>query len=292
MINFKQLFAVLLISSLSFSALSFGELPYTVSEHKIDLNSVKENVNQIADTQLHHTLKLFENIDVKLNDDKTNESLPKKYQTENQKTLSLHEFINVISNDSAKNSFLLIKHNSEQKAIMERIFQQDKKRKHFDSKFINFEILYPDLFLTKFEKLFSDNYFEIDETIFDFILLDQLLSQDILQTILTNNISSSFDKFVQSFSDDLVKQKWLDVKQPSLLFLLLPIAGFIIVRSENEKVSFSDVKPILSFCFILILIFSVVSVPLSISSIYWGVAFAQEAEPELTDQKISNKQKS
>ncbi len=298
MFSFKQIVAVLLITSLSLSALSFGELPLlAVVEYKIDFqNSKQEHINQIPNTQTLHKLKLFENINVRLNDDETkNELLPIQNKIENHKTLSLNEFVGVTTNDSIENSIVLIKHYSAQQAIMERIFQQDKKRKNLDFKFIGFEILYPDLLSgKKFEKLLADNYFELTDTISNFVFLDQLLSYDFINEVFfTNNSELTSDKFVQTFSDDLVQQDKLlfNVEQLTFLILLLPIAGFVIVRSENEKISFSDVKPIFSFCFILILIFSVVTIPLSVSSAYWGVAFAQETEPELIDQEFSNKQK-
>jgi len=67
--------------------------------------------------------------------------------------------------------------------------------------------------------------------------------------------------------------------QPTLLVLLLPLAGFVIIRYENEKIKFYNIQKIASYFFIVILVSSSIMGPLSYSFVLWGNAYAQEADP-------------
>ena len=73
----------------------------------------------------------------------------------------------------------------------------------------------------------------------------------------------------------------VDVKNPTLLFLLIPFAGFVIIRSENEKIQFYDVQKFVAYIFIVILVSSAVVTPFSFSVFYWGYAFAQEPSEDI-----------
>jgi len=68
----------------------------------------------------------------------------------------------------------------------------------------------------------------------------------------------------------------VDVKNPTLLVLLIPFASFVIIRIENEKIQFHDVQKFVAYIFIVILVSSAVVTPFSFSVFYWGYAFAQE----------------
>jgi len=63
------------------------------------------------------------------------------------------------------------------------------------------------------------------------------------------------------------------------LVLLLPLAGFVIIRSENEIIKFYNLQKIASYFFIVILVSSSIMGPFSYSVVLWGNAFAQEADP-------------
>src|SRR3989304_467485 len=68
----------------------------------------------------------------------------------------------------------------------------------------------------------------------------------------------------------------VDSKQPSLLVLLLPLAGLVLIRTDNDKIKFYHIQKIVSFIFAVILISSAVITPFSYSVMYWGPTFAQE----------------
>src|SRR3990172_10744286 len=68
----------------------------------------------------------------------------------------------------------------------------------------------------------------------------------------------------------------VDSKQPTLLVLLLPLAGLVLIRTDNDKIKFYHIQKIVSFIFAVILISSAVITPFSYSVMYWGRAFAEE----------------
>ena len=70
--------------------------------------------------------------------------------------------------------------------------------------------------------------------------------------------------------------------------LLLPLAGFVLIRIENDTLDFNSLKRVFCFVFVTILISSAVITPLSISSAYWGVAYVEE----LTDVQLTSEDES
>jgi hypothetical protein len=68
----------------------------------------------------------------------------------------------------------------------------------------------------------------------------------------------------------------VDPNQPTLLVLLLPLAGLVLIRTDNDKIKFYHIQKIVSFIFAIILISSAVITPFSYSVMYWGRAFAEE----------------
>ncbi|HEX5456760.1 MAG TPA: LamG-like jellyroll fold domain-containing protein [Candidatus Nitrosotalea sp.] len=65
-----------------------------------------------------------------------------------------------------------------------------------------------------------------------------------------------------------------DPNNPTLLVLLIPLSGFLLIDIKEVKLRY-NLKRIFSFCFIVILVASSAVTPMSISSNYWGVAYAQ-----------------
>src|SRR5438445_11340771 len=66
-----------------------------------------------------------------------------------------------------------------------------------------------------------------------------------------------------------------DPKNPTIILLLVPLVGYILIRSKETRSQFFKPRQALSFCFIVILISSIVITPLSISSAYWH-AYAED----------------
>ena len=70
----------------------------------------------------------------------------------------------------------------------------------------------------------------------------------------------------------------VDPNQPTLLVLLIPLASFVLIRSEHENIQFYHIQRFVSIVFIFILVSSVVISPYYLATLYWGYAFAQEPE--------------
>ncbi|MDH2906498.1 MAG: hypothetical protein PXX83_00170, partial [Candidatus Nitrosotalea sp.] len=72
--------------------------------------------------------------------------------------------------------------------------------------------------------------------------------------------------------------------------MFVPFAGYVLVRMNAERFRVKP-KSIFSFCFIVLLVVSSITTPLSISSNYWGQAFAQEyndTTPSGVESSFSN----
>src|SRR3972149_4032724 len=70
----------------------------------------------------------------------------------------------------------------------------------------------------------------------------------------------------------------VDPNQPTLLVLLIPLASFVLIRSENKNIQFYHIQRFISIVFIVILVSSTVVSPFYLSMLYWGYAYAQEPE--------------
>src|SRR3972149_9806058 len=68
----------------------------------------------------------------------------------------------------------------------------------------------------------------------------------------------------------------VDPKNPTLLVLLIPLVGLVLIRNENDKIKFYNIQKIVSLIFAIILISSAIITPFSYSVMYWGYAFAEE----------------
>ena len=200
-----------------------------------------------------------------------------KKQIDKSKTysVSLQERIAATSY-SVHDELVLIKHESDRKIMMERIFDRQSKFKINESKLL--QILSPST-LTYHEQDILDD---------DLIFLDQNLSFDKLypeindlipnifesEKTLLNFVNINHDVFIQN-NVEFLNDQIFDPENPILLILLIPFAGFVLIRYDNEQTKFYQVKQIFTFTFIIILVSSAVITPMSISSSYWGYAYGE-----------------
>jgi len=76
---------------------------------------------------------------------------------------------------------------------------------------------------------------------------------------------------------------FIDTKNnPTFLLLLLPLVGFILIRSEEEKLGARNFNQIMSFGFAAILLSSGFTLPMSLSYSYWGYAYGEEIPTNTT----------
>ncbi|MDE1818414.1 MAG: hypothetical protein KGI19_07410, partial [Thaumarchaeota archaeon] len=93
------------------------------------------------------------------------------------------------------------------------------------------------------------------------------------QSILYKNpVESIFEDYTFSNEIHLII---FDLENSLTLLLIVPFAGYLLVRVTDGRFRIKP-KSIFSFCFIILLVVSSITTPFSISSNYWGQAFAQE----------------
>ena len=286
MINNNKIFAAVLITILTLPTISssFGENPdITIQEIEFLPSDIDHNKisNESNNPKIHHTLQLFENINVNSNDEKSsNTELNRNNLLKNQKTIFLYENISVYTNESKEKSILLVKKNSDTKAIMERILDYEKKKQNHKFSLTNISI--GDL---------------LDKTIGDDNQLTEYPQENLYNILTELNVPETFQVVDYQFLFQYVSDQF-DPKNQNLLLILAPLAFFVIVRSENEKISFPHIKPILSYGLVFLLILSTVVTPLSISSAYWSNVYAEEfsqsneqLDTKTKDKSIKIKQK-
>jgi len=108
--------------------------------------------------------------------------------------------------------------------------------------------------------------------------IDQRISTPLIDFSISENLFDIPYESVDEINDQLIDtiNSMSNVDNPMFMLLVLPLAGFILIRIENEKLNYNDLKRVFCFVFITILISSTVITPLSISSAYWGVAYAED----------------
>ncbi|MDE1845471.1 MAG: hypothetical protein KGI10_09125, partial [Thaumarchaeota archaeon] len=114
---------------------------------------------------------------------------------------------------------------------------------------------------------------------------NQYVSQQILSitygiennfSFLENKIITYHQKIEQDWNDvKPIVEKTTDPQNPIFLVLLVPLSGYLLIRSEDVKLKISNPNRILSVCFIVILISSSVVTPVSMSPVFLKSAYAE-----------------
>src|SRR6185437_12250312 len=86
--------------------------------------------------------------------------------------------------------------------------------------------------------------------------------------------SESIVNFGQTYNVDLVNTIVDVSKNPLLVILLVPLSGYLLARAEGTKFKIVNIQKFVGYCFIVILVSSIVVAPLSISPIYLNNAYA------------------
>ncbi|WP_160289370.1 LamG-like jellyroll fold domain-containing protein [Nitrosopumilus adriaticus] len=189
-------------------------------------------------------------------------------------SITLKESINVTNNPS-KNEIILIKYDSDRKLMMERIFDRQSKFEKNNSKLLQTVSLSTLLY---HEQNFIDNnlIFSIYDSSIDeiFLSVNNFIPNIFDSEKIISNLSN-IDKIFNQNNIEILNDQIFDVENPILLILLIPFAGFVLIRYDNEQTKFYQIKQFFTLAFIVILLSSAVITPMSISSSYWGYAFGQ-----------------
>ncbi len=279
-----------LISILIFFVISFSSISYTHAEtlplsdglkNDIPNNFVKSQENTKASNAV--SIDLSENIGMSSGDEKPSDHYSEKYAgyvIRMHKQIDLFDNVTIIIPPADQDFISLAKVNFDNVAMMERITNNNKIR--FDGKsIITNEILWTDqnkddVFTTLYLTELGNQIQNAGKHYSNILSSWENLSVDqITNFVSTIDNPNSYLKITNSFENDISNGfHSVSVQYPTLLVFLIPISGYILIRSENEQLRIKNSRQILSSFFIIILLSSTVVTPLSISGNYWWLAFA------------------
>ncbi|MBI3640073.1 MAG: hypothetical protein HY223_07135, partial [Thaumarchaeota archaeon] len=287
-----------IISILLFFTLSISSLTIASADSMI-INSNYDNQKSILNTQQKieqsnviksHTSRQF-NIDLTENfgiaENKNSQQAPSAPITNismQQKTINLSERINVLENDLNPNTIALVKQSFVLKTTTDRIWNTERIR--FNGKsIVTTNVLWNEQTsnvkmsslindLQSFEKSINDHITNNLAATVEKIIFVKPISD--ISLIAQNNIIL-FSTNSNSIENDIVRlaHDVTDTKNPTIFLLLVPLSGYILFRSEEEKFQFFNTRKIVSFCFIVILISSTVVTPISISPGFLNSVYAE-----------------
>ena len=279
-------FIVCIIQSLFLIGILFSSLfsitdisVFGINEQTVETNFKNIETNDKFNSQTtstDHNVLLFEKVTIVTNNE-SNDDIVSQQQIQSTKNISLTEKLSILENDTLDNLINYVKHNSEKLTTLERIYPnriRDNTKLDLDeitssitlkqvvdnyniNDLISKQSLNVNLDLVKYSiPIFS---------IFDFVQNNNVLSNNDL-VASTQNVLSVVDENNQYF-----------------LVLLVPLSGYILLRTESRNNNFINTRLASSSILTIILISSAVLTPFSIGSNYWGIAYAEEFSPSLTE---------
>ncbi|QLH02143.1 hypothetical protein C5F47_00340 [Nitrosopumilus cobalaminigenes] len=238
-------------------------------------NNVLENFEN-NEIQIQHVLKLQESISVaqnKQNYDKLNSP------AEKIGVIKLSENISVDSNDYDYPTIINVKHQSDKQTTKERIYNSEKFK--FDSKLIDFldnSILIPhDNISSNIIEIFSNDKLNLEIQKAHNIFFDDVDLSNIYNNLQDPTLSiSEFTGNIQSQTLEIISDV-SDPNNPTTFLLLAPLAGVVLIFNEKNNFKLKISRQTQSSALAFLILFSAVSIPLSISDNYWGsqLAFAE-----------------
>src|SRR3989454_194305 len=196
-----------------------------------------------------------------------------------KKEINLSEQLAIVSNDFDTQSSVLVKGVHDVQATMDRIWNSDRIRLIGKTVVVDnpLAINQPVTKLSSFDEKLSYNNYYLER---DFVnIFNKLLSVKLTKGVSldTNNEASFLIGSVHSTEDNilLVAHDFVSAKNPIIFVLLVPLSGYILIRAEEARFQFQKSKQFLSFCFIALLLSSMVLTPISISSSYSNKAYAE-----------------
>ncbi|WP_048103521.1 Ig-like domain-containing protein [Candidatus Nitrosopumilus sediminis] len=264
-----KLFAIFLIFLLPmFSIPSYADIvsesivsESIVSESIVSESIVSESIvsESIISESKHRKINLVENLGI-------SDYKPYKISNNSIRTILLHESISILSDQKYISDFAIIKPSYDKYTITERIFERNKIQNNFvssNSESITLNLLSD----SKHNEIINDDLNFLNTSILEFI-----------SNIWKLSAINSENNFVSSSNHLLFNQNInTDSSDNSIVILLLiiPLTGYLLLKSENEKIKIFSRQTLSSFSIILLLSAAFLT-PFSISESYWGSAYAEE----------------
>ncbi|MDE1843176.1 MAG: hypothetical protein KGH95_05960, partial [Thaumarchaeota archaeon] len=273
-----SIFSIIMIST-SILGIAYAQsdvMPFTSSQkYPVPIPDTTSSISPNPHVSKTVTINLAENMGVTTN---SGSQQPKSNVSPKISTvynISLSENLGIYTNNYNQNFVSIIQQNFE-KTTMDKISNSDRIR--ISGKKIIIE-----------NSISLEKSFDYNPTIINVISMTQ-------QNINKNNILYEFENWsdntnlislfeytsedfhleINSMEHGIMPtvHSLADPKNPTLLILLIPLSGFLLMDIKEAKLRYNS-KRIFSFCFIVILVASSVVTPMSISSNYWGAAYAQ-----------------
>src|SRR5579885_1547672 len=227
-----------------------------------DIDSQTNHVTQSR----HLTISLEESISVNTNDNKNSQNDPT--QTSNSKIISLDDNLPINTVHLDQKIVMFTKEKFERLTTLNKISNPERIR--FNGRSIVVEqtqSTQQDDTLSSYQNFVQQTFDHLDKQ-----LQTQLTQSEIIISsgfVILENNGIQFQNNLQSLAHDISPPN-----NPILLVLLVPLSGYILIRSENEKLKIKNQTKFLSSFFIVILLSSTAVTPFSISGNYWWMAFA------------------
>src|SRR5574337_582199 len=270
----KKIISISIFVIMLFSMASFANADTQINDMQQQSDPSKQ-IMQIQQTGKHLSLNLEEHVGVTIN--QPNDQNIQQQIAGSQKSVSLSENVSILTSNFDHNIIAILKENSDRLTTLEKISNNERIR--FNGKTIsilnsNFISVTNNLYgiLQNSQKLIADQIDKPIVSIFYNIEIVKTFDQINFNLHLTETglyrITSDIAKDVGDISHVISNST------PVILVLLVPLSGYILLRSEDEKIKLNQ-NQIFSFCFILILVSSSAITPFVISQNYWGMAFAE-----------------
>src|SRR5579885_455335 len=246
-------------------------------------SSVEDSDKHMADntvTPKHTTVSLEESISVNTNDDSNNlQNYLTKIRTTN-KIVLLTDTLTLQTVNMDQAIFLPTQIKPEKITTLDRILNPERIR--YNGKAIVFEspqVSFNDVM--KLPQQFADQILQN---------LDKEPQLNLAQfDVMVSPIFVAAENDLHQFNNNLLIFVH-DVSSPDsnvLLVLLVPLSGYILIRSENEKLKIKNQTKFLSSFFIVILLSSTAVTPFSISGNYWWMAFADNGTNSTSQETLN-----
>jgi len=277
-----SLYLIFLISS-SLPAVASADLMSSAQQENIFGKEKSFKTIENKPVPRHLQIVIAENVGINSNDmAPPHEKIKSATTVGAHKEISLSEQVVMVSNDSDTQSFVIVKRAYDVQAMMDRIWNYDRIRSNGRTLVVD-NPLTNDQPVTKLstidERPFVYNYYPQN----DFgNIFNKLLSVKSTISEISSGINSEVTLFIDTVGlrehDTLrLVDNSAKTENPIIILLLVPLSGYILIKSRGEKLQFFKFKQVLSFCCIVLLLSSIVLTPISISSNYGNKAHAESA---------------
>ncbi|KFM20800.1 hemagglutinin-hemolysin-like protein [Marine Group I thaumarchaeote SCGC RSA3] len=252
----KKIFVLFLIIALSTSTISYNSSNFVSAEQIGEI--------EIHETQLNEPqIQSFKNIKIELHDgfSFSEDNLPTNFSEQPaivSYEIKLFDSLKIAVDDKNFEELIYLQFPFNNFALLDRISEKDKPKSKRNS--------------VTLDGLLKSDIDNSEETVFEKIGIDVELSN--YQSIEEFFSENDFTKII--FFEQLVSES-NDLKSNQLIILaFVPLVGYVFLKTEVQRFPIVKSKQIFTSFFVVLLVFSLFSIPYSISENYWSVAYAEE----------------